>query len=56
MFNAEDAEATEFYFGIQDQAVNKFVEDGLNDLAAEVQGKVELGGDRFRQVIFDHGG
>jgi len=54
-FDGEDAEAAEFDSGTGDQAGEEVVEEGLDDLAGEVQGKAEPGGDGFDQVVLDHG-
>ena len=53
--DAENAEAAEFDSGTGDQADEDVVEEGLEDLASEVQGKAEPGGDGFDQVVLDHG-
>ncbi len=52
---SEDTEPAELDAGTFDQAADEFVEERLDDLAGEVQRKVELGGDPVHQVVFDHG-
>jgi hypothetical protein len=55
VFDPEHSKASEFDLSFRDQADYEVIEDGLNDSAGEIQGKVEVGGDPFRQVVFNHG-
>ena len=56
VLDGEDAEAAELDAGAGDQAGDEVVEEGLDDPAGEVQGKTEVGGDGFGQVVLDHPG
>ncbi len=49
------SEAAELDSSFRDQTSYEVVENGLNDSAGEIQGKGEVDGDPFRQVVFDHG-
>ncbi len=55
VFYSEDTEAAEFHSRIVDKAVDHFIEESLNDLSGEIEGKVMLLGDLSHQVGLDHG-